>query len=412
MNANDKSERRHDVVVWGASGFTGSLVAEYLNERYGTAGELNWAIAGRDRDKLEALSEQLDAAKLPLLTGDSHDRASLDKLVRQTRVVCTTVGPYARYGSELVEACAEHGTDYCDLSGEVPWMRRMIDAHESRAQESGARIVHCCGFDSIPSDMGVMFLQREAKRRHGAHATEIKFRLRAAKGGPSGGTVASLLNVIEEARADPSAARVLVDPYGLNPDGERSGPDRRDLAGIAYDSDLGAWIAPFVMAGINTRVVRRSNALLDYPYGRDFRYEEAMIAGRGLSGRLKALAAAGGTGALMAGAALAPTRALLERFVLPKPGQGPSQKQRETGYFNIILIGKLADGTLLRARITGDRDPGYGSTSKMLGESAVCLAKDVAKADVTGGFWTPASALGEPLLERLQRNAGLSFQIE
>ena len=407
-----ESQRQYDVIVWGASGYTGRLVAEYLLGRYRANGDLRWAMGGRDREKLEAIRADLGAAEVPLLTGDSHDRASLEALVTQTRVVCTTVGPYARYGSELVEACAKHGTDYCDLSGEVPWMRRMIDAHETATRESGARIVHCCGFDSIPSDIGVFFLQQELKRRHGSYAQAIKFRLRAAKGGPSGGTVASLMNVIEEARRDRSVARTLANPYGLNPDGEQQGPDRRDLQGVAYDADLKSWIAPFVMAAINTKVVRRSNALMGYAYGQDFRYEEAMIAGPGIGGRLKALGIACGIGALMAGAALAPTRALLNRFVLPKPGQGPSPQQREAGYFNIILIGRLAEGSIVRARVTGDRDPGYGSTSKMLGESAVCLAKDLDDASVGGGFWTPASALGAPLLERLKENAGLTFEIE
>jgi short subunit dehydrogenase-like uncharacterized protein len=410
-------DRDLDVVLWGATGFTGRLVAAYLLERFGAAGELRWALGGRNRAKLEALRGELGrqtgvaADALPLVLGDGDDAASLEALAGRTRVVCTTVGPYARYGSKLVAACARGGTHYCDLTGEVQWMRRMIDAHGAEAESSGARIVHNCGFDSIPSDVGVFFLQREMQSRHGVPCARIKLRVKGASGGFSGGTVASLLNVLEEAQSDPEVRRIVGDPYGLNPEGERAGPDGRDSTTPAWDADFREWTAPFVMAGINTKVVRRTNALLGFPYGKEFRYDEAMLTGGGPAGWLKAAGVTAGLGVVMAAGAVGPLRRALGRF-LPDPGEGPSEAAREAGYFDLRLFGAHPDDRRrdLRARITGDRDPGYGSTARMLGESAVCLARDALT--VGGGFWTPAAAMGGPLLERLQSHAGLRFSIE
>lgn len=403
--------RDYDIVVWGATGFTGSLVAEYLLAEYGVGGGLRWAIAGRSEEKLMALRESLGsgAAALPMVTADSFDEQKLAAMVAGTRVVISTVGPYARYGSPLVAACVEHGTHYCDLAGEPHWIRRMIDEHHAAAVEGGTRIVNCCGFDSIPSDMGVWFLQREAKRRHGRYCTSIALLAKAMRGGPSGGTVASMTNLIREARADRSVARVLVDPYGLNPDGERQGPDGPDQRSVVFDDVASTWTAPFVMAAINTRVVRRSHALLGYPYGRDFRYREAVMMGRGAAGWLKAGTMTAGLGGFVAAASFDTSRGLLERFVLPKPGEGPDRDARESGFFDLRLFGELDDGTVLRAKVTGDRDPGYGSTSKMLAESAVCLAQN--ELESTGGILTPASAMGEALFERLRTKAGLGFEM-
>ena len=405
------AEREFDLIVWGATGFTGKLVAEYLLDVYGVDRGLRWAIAARSQDKLQTLRDELGetASALPILTAESHNRDSLDAMTRRTRCIISTVGPYALYGSELVGACVAAGTHYCDLAGEVQWMRKMIDQYEAAARESGARIVHACGFDSIPSDLGVLFLQEQSRERFGKPCTHIRMRVKAMRGGASGGTIASMMNAMAEGKADRDVARIIVSPYSLNPKNEQHGPDRRDQTGPIHDEDLDAWTAPFVMAGINTKIVRRSNALMNFDYGRDFRYEEAMLTGSGFSGRLKALQLTAGIGGIMLAGSVDWLRSLLAKRMLPKPGEGPNREERENGFFNIVFVGR-ANGERIFARVTGDRDPGYGSTSKMIGESGVCLARD--ELDVGGGFLTPASAMGAQLIDRLQANAGLTFSIE
>ena len=403
--------REFDVVVWGATGFTGVLVAEFLSSRYGVDDSLRWAIAGRDAGKLAAVKESLGAGaeSLQTIVADSFDESKLNAMTSRTTVVISTVGPYAKYGSPLVAACVRAGTHYCDLAGEAQWIRQMIDTHQAEAEQTGARIVNCCGFDSVPMDMGVWFLQREAKERFGNYCESISMLVKATKGGASGGTIASMLNLIRESRADRSIAKILGDPYGLNPEGERSGPDGREQQNARYDKAANSWTAPFVMAGINTKLVRRSHALMGFPYGRDFRYHEAILTGGGFGGRVKANMVTIGLGTFIFLASYKTTRNLLERFVLPKPGDGPNKTQRETGFFNLRQFGRLPDGTVIKTRITGDRDPGYGSTSKMLSECAICLAKD--DLETGGGVWTPAAAMGDALLKRLQENAGLSFEL-
>lgn len=405
----DRALRDYDVVVWGATGFTGRLVAEHLSETYGADGGLRWAIAGRNQAKLEEVKRALGpgASQLDLLYADARDERSLAALAGQTRVVCTTVGPYAEHGAPLVAACVEQGTDYCDLCGETPWMQQMIDLHHEAAEQSGARIVTSCGFDSIPSDCGVAFLDAQAKQRSGHPCRRIALRVEHLRGGLSGGTTASMFSTLADARQNPRAASVLRNPYALNPPGARSGPDGPDLAGVAFDEALGAWLAPFIMASVNTRVVRRSNALLGYTYGRDFRYEEAMLVGKGARGRIKATAVSLGLAAFVAGAALTPG---LIRPLLPGLGQGPSRGKRESGSFSCLLVGHQVDGSLLKARVTGNRDPGYGATSRILGESAVCLAQDIGAA-TAGGLLTPAAAMHAELIPRLIDKAGLTFEI-
>ena len=406
-----QANKEFDIVVYGATGFTGTLVADYLLERYGCDRDLRWAIAGRSRNKLEALREQLgdSAASLEVLVADSADEAALADLVRRTRVVITTVGPYALYGSALVAACVEAGTHYCDLAGEVQWIRRMIDRHHERAGQTGARIVHCCGFDSIPMDMGVLFLQDECRRRFDASCESIALFVKATRGSASGGTLASMINIIREARRDREVARILANPYALNPAGEREGPDGRDQQKVAFDEEAGCWTAPFVMAGVNTRVVRRSHALAGYPYGQEYRYREAVMTGKGQAGWVKASMMTLALVALVLGISILPTRRLLQKFYLPSPGEGPGPDARKAGFFILMQVGTLPDGSTIRTRITGDRDPGYGSTSKMLAESAVCLAKD--ELDSPGGVLTPSAAMGSALLKRLRDNAGLTFDV-
>lgn len=403
--------REFDVVIWGATGFTGRLVAEYLAKAYKDDKNLKWAIAGRNQGKLRSVRKLIGAEHIPTIVADSHDRASLDALVKRTKVICTTVGPYAKYGSELIAACIANKTDYCDLTGEVQWMRRMIDRHHDEAKANGTRIVHTCGFDSVPSDMGVYFLQNELKKETGTYAQHIKLRVKAMKGGMSGGTYASLSYVMEEAEEDKTIYQTLFDPYGLNPVGSPRGADKPDLRKVIYDKDAKSWIAPFIMAVINTKVVRRSHALSGFPYGKDFRYDEAMATGSGIAGRVKGLLTAGIMGAMMAGKPGSVLKKITDR-VLPDPGEGPSLEERENGFFNLKLIAKMPDGSLRFGKVTGDRDPGYGSTSKMLAEAAVCLAKDKEKCPKVAGMLTPSTALADPYLNRLINKAGLTFELK
>lgn len=404
------STREYDLILWGASGFTGRLVAEYLCQQYGNNSGLKWAVGGRDAAKLQRILDELGHPQLPIVVADGFDKASLLALTAQTKVVCSTVGPYMKYGSLLVEACVEAGTHYCDLTGEAGWIRQMIDLHHETAAASKVKIVHSCGFDSVPSDMGVYFLQKEVLKKYGVYAPKINMRVKGAKGGVSGGTIASMLVQVDQAAADREFARLLVNPYTLNPDPNFKGPDARDFQSVAYDPIAEAWITPFVMARINTRIVRRSNALAGFLYGENFTYEEAMISGRGLKGRI-----AGTLVLLMLGVVVAAKPGgLIQKIFkhyMPKPGEGPSKKERENGYFNLDFYGIMPDGAVVKAKVKGDRDPGYGSTSKMLAECAVCLAKDEAVAPEQFGVLTPATALGDALLARLTNFAGLSFVI-
>jgi short subunit dehydrogenase-like uncharacterized protein len=401
--------REFDIIIWGASGFTGRLVAQYYFENYGTDGDFKWAIGGRNETKLKAVRAEVADDTVPIVVADSKNAASLEALVKRTKVICTTVGPYAIYGSELVAACIAHQTHYCDLTGEVQWMRRMIDQHHESAIANGVKIVHTCGFDSIPSDMGVYYIQKELKAKNGQIAKNIKMRVAAISGGISGGTYASLSRVKEEAELDNSIYEILGNPYGLNPKGEMQGSDKPDLMHVKFDEASKSWIGPFVMASINTKVVRRSNALSDYTYGKDFGYEESTINGKGFKGKLVGKLTAFVIGLMMDAK---PGSFIKKRFdgLLPKPGEGPSKKQRENGFFNLRFYITLADGTKKLAKVTGDRDPGYGSTSKMLGESAICLAKD--DLPNTSGMLTPSVAMGDALLTRLEANAGLTFSFE
>ena len=403
--------RPFDVIVFGATGFTGRLVAEYLNATYGAGGELAWAMAGRSLDRLAEARRAIGAGEtLPLLAADAADAASLARLVRQSRLVITTVGPYQLHGEPLVTACAQAGTDYVDLCGEPAWMAQMIPVLEAPARASGARVVFSCGFDSVPFDLGVVFLQAEARRRFGVNLTRVRGRVRRMKGGVSGGTIASLLATIEHMGRDRAVARTLADPFALTP-GFR-GPTQPEGQSVAYDDLARSWAAPFIMAPINTKNVHRTNALLGHAWGRDFIYDERMLTGDGAQGKRRARRLARLARIQNVLLALAPTRAMLRRFVLPKPGEGPGPREREAGGYELLFIGESADGRTLRASVRGDRDPGYGSTAKILPECALCLLKELGDAAPTGGVWTPGAAMGLKLVARLQARAGLQFAIE
>ena len=395
-----ENNREYDIIIWGASGFTGRLVAEYLYKNY-NAKDLNWAIAGRDELKLSSIREKFLDNTIPIVLGDSFDEKSLNEMTRTTKVVCSTVGPYAKYGSLLVKSCVNNKTHYCDLAGEAQWIRKMIDLHHEEAKNNEVKIVNSCGFDSIPSDMGVYFIYKNILKKN----LSIKMRVTGAKGGYSGGTYASMQNIIKEASINKEIRRNLTNPYGLNPIGEQSGMDKSDLRSVIYDSKIKTWISPFLMAGINTKIVRRSNALSNYNYGKEFKYDEAVMAGSGFKGRLNGIILS--IPLIFLAAKPGSLFNKIFNFFSPKPGEGPNKKERESGYFNLrfFVFQEKSDTAIFK--VTGDRDPGYGSTSKMLAESAICLAKD--NLDNKFGVLTPSYAMGDHILNRLISKAGLSF---
>lgn len=408
---------KYDVIVFGATSFVGQILARYLVSMMTKNGtekpELNWAIAGRSEAKLSALKQSLGevAQGLELILVDASDETKLKAMCEQTKVVISTVGPYALYGEPLIKACVATGTDYCDLTGEPQWIAKMLSRYEDVAKITGARILHSCGFDSIPSDLGVYFLQQHAKQTFNQYCDTVSMRVKAAKGTASGGTVASMMNLVKEATTDAALRKLLANPYVLCPTGHPFHVRQTNLKMAQYDADFNGWIAPFVMAAINTRIVHRSNALLGNAYGEDFKYDEAMLMGTGVKGSMLASGLSLGLGGFMLAAALPPTRWVMESFILPKPGEGPDQEAQESGYYDLRFMGKTGSSQVTNIKVTGDRDPGYGSTAKMLAQAAFCLAQDIPKDKLSGGFWTPASAMAEHLIPRLEKDAGLTFSI-
>lgn len=387
--------RDFDIIIYGASGFTGRLVAEYLNERYGDDSSLTFAMAGRSLVKLASVRDEMGLpADTPLVEADADRQESLRDMARRANIIITTVGPYQLYGSDLVAACVETGTDYVDLCGEPNWMRQMIETHETAAMASGARIVFSCGFDSIPTDLGVLTLQNEALKRFGAPAPRVKGRVRAMNGTFSGGTAASLKATMAAAARDPSVIGLLQNPFALVPGFK--GADQPSGMKVEHDPSLDMWVAPFIMATINSKNLHRSNALMGHPWGTDFIYDEMVITGPGEEGKKIAemVASANPLGGEDG----------------PKPGEGPSKEEREAGNYDILYLGEMLDGRTIRVGVTGDKDPGYGSTSKMLAEAAICLIQDCR--DTPGGIWTTAPAMGERLVRRLVANAGMTFDVE
>jgi short subunit dehydrogenase-like uncharacterized protein len=391
-----KSSSKFDIVVYGATGFTGQLVTEYLAEQYKNDKELKWAMAGRSLDKLAQVRDVVGAPKgTPLILADSSDVGSLRAMVEQTRSVLTTVGPYQWYGNELIEACAASGTDYLDLCGEPVWMRQMIDKHEAAAKASGARIVFSCGFDSVPFELGAFYVQDEARRVFGTQVARVKGRVRDMRGSFSGGTAASGRATFEAVSKDLSLVAILNDPFALTP-GFKGAKQPKGNKPV-YEEDMQSWTAPFTMALINTRNVHRSNMLMGFPYGEEFVYDEMVLTGPGEEGEANARK----------------VMAVNNEKTGPnarKPGEGPSKEERENGLFDLLYVAVAPDGREVRASVKGDRDPGYGSTSKMISECAICLLRDTP--DVPAGFWTPGAAMKHRLIKRLVDHAGLTFQVE
>ncbi|MDG0969577.1 MAG: saccharopine dehydrogenase NADP-binding domain-containing protein [Porticoccaceae bacterium] len=405
------TKRSFDIIVYGATSFVGQILTNYLVEHVGVGRGVSWAIAGRSASKLEDLKVSIGniAQALPTIIADAEDPNALSNLAKSARVIATTVGPYALYGDALVKACAENGTDYCDLCGEAYWIKRMILQYGDVAKKSGARIVSCCGFDSIPSDLGVHFLQQQGKQRYGSHFKSIKLAVNAMKGGASGGTLASMIEAVKAAKADPVLRKEMNNPYVLCPEQASFKQNQISIKTPTYDEDFQAWSAPFIMEAINARVVLRSNMLKNMAYGDSFLYQEQVLTGKGLKGRLAAIGMTLGLGLFAVGIIINPIRSLLERFVLPKPGEGPSPEAQLAGYFDINLLGKTLDSQQLQVKVTGDRDPGYGCTAKMLAQASLCLAFDISQEQRGGGFWTPATAMGDQLIDRLNAHAGMSF---
>ncbi|HEY2249078.1 MAG TPA: saccharopine dehydrogenase NADP-binding domain-containing protein [Bradyrhizobium sp.] len=388
--------KKFDIVVYGATGFTGRLVAEYLAAHYKNDKSLKWAMAGRSLDKLKSVRDAIGApADTPLVVADASDPSSLKTMVEQAKSVITTVGPYMLYGNQLLAACVAAGVDYFDLCGEPIWMRQKIEQHEAAAKESGSRIVFSCGYDSLPFELGVFCAQDQAKKALGAAAPRVKGRVRKMVGTFSGGTAASMRALFEAAARDQSLVALLKNPFSLTPgfEGPKQPPGNRPV----YDEELKTWTAPFVMANINTRNVHRSNMLLGYPYGKDFVYDEMMITGPGEQGEA------------IAKKIMAANNKLSGNDV-PRPGEGPSREEREAGHYDLLFVAIAPDGRQVRASVKGDRDPGYGSTCKMISECAICLLRDTP--DVKAGFWTPGAAMGDRLIKRLTDHAGLTFAVE
>ncbi len=401
-----------DIILWGATGFTGRQAARYLHAQYGSKGLIRWAIAGRDRSRLEAIRARIGAPQLEILIVPGGDAAAADQLAQSTRVVCSTVAPAAQYASEMVAACVRHGTDYCDLSGELHWLRAMIDRHDAAAKASGARILNACGFDSIPSDLGVQFLQEQAQQRFGEYCQHIKNCFDQGHIAVSGGSFASGLGVMQAVARDPQLASLIADPNSLNPRDRMRGASNPELKRVQHDADFNQYVMPFPVGGINTRIVRRSHALTNFQYGEDFIYDEAKLAGTGLAAKARAQLETFFTRLFVEGDPDSRFTRLLHGLG-PKVGDGPSDEQvSKNGPFSFRMIGKTRSGKTLRGYVYSDWDPGHGGTAAMLCDTAYCLAMERDKTGRCGGFTTTSVALGSVLRERLRTCAKVEFGLE
>ena len=384
--------KKYDFIVYGATGFTGKLVVEYLVERYLVNPEIKWALAGRNLEKLKSVAKSKNVPdEICLFTADSNDKTSVENLVSKTRCILTVVGPYQLYGNNIIESCAKSGTDYVDLCGEPGWMHEKINELSDISKESGSRLVFSCGFDSIPFDLGVLFLQNEIIKRFNKPAPNVRGRVRAMNGEFSGGTAASLGATMSALKEKPELFAVLANPFALS--NGFIGPDQPADNKPIYDEKLDSWVAPFFMAPINTKNIHRSNVLMDHIYGENFCYNEMWIQGTGDEGKAAA-------------DFISKSNPLSNA---PKPGEGPSRESRENGNYDLLFCGDIDDKSI-HVSVTGDMDPGYGSTSKMIAESAVCLVKECD--DLKGGIYTSASSMGTKLIKRLEDNAGLIFKLE
>ena len=408
---------KYDLIIMGATGFTGKLVTEYLIKNYGARNKnFTWALAGRDLKKLEKLKlsfKKLDTLSMdiPVIVVDSLDSTSLDGMTSSCRLVLSTVGPYMKFGIPLVESCVKNKTHYCDLTGEVPFIRQSIDSYHSEAQKNGCRIIHSCGFDSIPSDIGVLILQEASIKRFEMPCDEVNLYVRSIRGGLSGGTVASMINISEYRPTDPEDQKIFRSPFALNPREDAESDKRQpSLKSVKWDKNIERWISPFIMSGFNTKVVRRTNSIMDYPYGKDFVYGEVSSYKKGLRGYLKAVSMLITLMALQLTLKSRFLLLLMKKFFFPIPGQGPSREKRENGFFNLDIVGSIKKTKKISLNVYGNSDPGYSATATMVAESALSILLNEDKLSNRFGVLTPASGIGEVLVERL-KDKGIQFNL-
>ena len=407
----------YDLVIMGATGFTGKLVVEYLIENYGVENEeFTWAIAGRDKNKLEKLRSSFkyidsNSNKIPRFVVDSHDTNSLDKMTSISRLVMSTVGPYLKFGEALVESCVKNGTHYCDLTGEVPFIRRSIDAFDIKAKKNNCRIVHSCGFDSVPSDIGVLLLQMDSLKRFDKPCDEVNLYVRSIRGGLSGGTIDSMISIFKYMGSNPGHRKLLKSPFSLNPrESLKNNTWQPILKSVKWDDDIQRWLCPFIMAGFNSRIVMRTNAITDYRYGIDFKYSEVSSYKKGLSGFLKAVVMFIGLVLIQISLKVRPLLWFLRKFFLPSPGEGPSKEIRDNGFFKLEIIGSMDNIKKIRLTVTGEGDPGYSATARMITESALSILLNQDRIPKVSGVLTPAAGIGVVLAERLN-DKGFNFSI-
>ena len=407
----------YDLVIMGATGFTGKLVVEYLIENYGVENEeFTWAIAGRDKNKLETLRSSFkyidsNSNKIPRLVVDSHDTNSLDKMTSISRLVISTVGPYLKFGEALVESCVKNGTHYCDLTGEVPFIRKSIDAFDIKAKKNNCRIVHSCGFDSVPSDIGVLLLQMDSLKRFDKPCDEVNLYVRSIRGGLSGGTIDSMISIFKYMDSNPVHRKLLKSPFSLNPrESLKNNTWQPILKSVKWDDDIQRWLCPFIMAGFNSRIVMRTNAITDHRYGIDFKYSEVSSYKKGLSGFFKAVVMFIGLVLIQISLKVRPLLWFLRKFFLPSPGEGPSKEIRDNGFFKLDIIGSMDNIKKIRFTVTGEGDPGYSATAKMITESALSILLNQDRIPKVSGVLTPAAGIGVVLAERLN-DKGFNFSI-
>ena len=407
----------YDLVIMGATGFTGKLVVEYLIKNYGIENEeFTWAIAGRDKNKLERVRSSLkdidsNSNKIPTLIVDSHDTISLDKMTSISRLVISTVGPYLKFGEALVESCVKNSTHYCDLTGEVPFIRKSIDAFDLKAKKNNCRIVHSCGFDSVPSDIGVLLLQMDSLKKFNKPCDEVNLYVRSIRGGLSGGTIDSMISIYDYMGSNLDHQKLLKSPFSLNPrDSIKNNTRQPSLKSVKWDGDIQRWLCPFIMAGFNSKIVRRTNAITDHRYGIDFRYSEVSSFKKGLTGFLKAMVMFIGLVIIQISLKVRPLLWFLRKFFLPSPGEGPSKEIRDNGFFKLDIIGSMDNIKKIRFTVTGEGDPGYSATAKMITESALSILLDEDRIPKVSGVLTPAAGIGVVLAERLN-DKGFNFSI-